>query len=419
MNFIKKILLYFFIFSSAYEIIYIFGVDTQLISKVYIFGIPLGDINLLVFSLYFIFNFQKIKNYTDISLLLFCLILLLYGTIIGILNYRFKNTNFLNYDIRIFLWFFSGYSIGDIILNSKKVKFNVKLIVIIYTVLMLGASITTKSLLMLTENTQSLSRIAHPSLYLSSGILMPFYIFFILFFSNNKFDKYLILIIITLFGYFTVYLSATRTYGIIGLFILFLIIIRFTLVNYENISFSINSKKISIYFFLSLILMIIIANYNTSDSRIERLISDKETSSLREEKRMTEIFDFFESTTLPELLIGKGFGAKFSSSMYNYENDAFTMHIGIFNFWFKFGFLIFFIFFIFTIIYIPLRFTLLQLTLLFRNLSYFSYVSFVFFSSLIPWTIQLILSGGYSESCSMLLSFSFYFKKYYKHNSNN
>jgi hypothetical protein len=405
--------LYLIIFLYSIDIIIAVGVDPKLIQKFYLFGIPTSDISLLFAIIAFFYNLPLIKKYINGFYLIFIFVLFFIYFLYGILNVGISNINLLNQDVRTVLWLFGGIGLSILFQKLKSKQLFLIVFLFFFIILIVLSSIGAQTLFLLTGNTSE--RITHPNIYIISGLICVPFIIFIFTRERTILTSLFSSFIIGLYFYFVAYLSATRSTFLISVSFLLLFIFS-TIISKK--SKSLNFKKtLKIFSIISIVTIgLTIISDQFDSSKVSRILTESKTENIVADSRFLELLDFFQQTNIVYFIFGKGIGGGINSSIYDGSFTS-TLHIGILNVWMKFGFIPFLATFIFILqlIYLLIRSTIIILKNKSSNFIK-HYIQLAFISSLFPWIIGILISGGFGETDFMMLGFVWFLYKYYYKN---
>ncbi len=395
------------------EMIYSMGSHPLLIQRYYILGIPSSDISLIILLITYLINFNKISLIVspNIQFLIAFIIIIFFS--IGVLKLGLTKFNYLNSDIRIFLWIFAGIVLGYLIISSNIVIKYFALLITILSLIILITSISVEKYYFL-DPSLGINRIAHPNLYLASGLLFSPLLLLINLIPNNSKYKILGLFVIINYFYFVVILSVTRSSMIIGTFLVILFFISYIITPKVITNLKISTKYKMLISIMLIILTFIFVN-TLNDYQIERFLSIIDVDSNFKDSRFIELANFFNDASLLDLIIGQGFGSSVRSFITNYT-EAGALHIGIFNFWLKLGFLPFVLISYYIFLKLPYKYIKSFRAILNGEMLNENIALYLTIGSLIPWILSLLISGGYGEVSSLSVGMVSYFYYYIKIN---
>jgi len=398
------------------DLIVAIGVSPLKIQKAYIAGVPLSDISLfllLIFALLRVQFIYKICNTVFLTLVIFLGIIYL---MLGLYNVGLSEFNRLNEDIRSFLWFFGGISLSHLLIRTHAVQiYLISILMILSTIIAISslASVDTYVAAGL-----SLDRVTHPNIYNASGMMYVPLIMLMFLRNKSAMAALFILGVIFLYIYYTGYVAATRSQLIIGVALLLIYYVSNSYY-YGKLHRQRLMKMGARNFIAPLIAVssLVVVLLLLGGSQVERLFS-LSIFTILSGSRALEIVDFFQSTSLFQFILGRGFGGGIPSyiALHNNHNSgvATVMHVGIFNFWMKFGVLPFLIMAYMLYVYGPRRLFQSFRRLLFNQLDHLHFSRIIFICSLVPWALSLLMSGGFGSTNFMMLGFSYYLYRFTK-----
>jgi hypothetical protein len=362
-----------------------------------ILGVPINDLWLIIGCIFFIkFIIKESFKIEEWILIIWQLVIIIIGIIIGVSSLNWNNINEINSDVRINLSFMAGMGLSFLIVYNKKkieIKKQAELIVKICII-----SIIVSSLFYATIREINIYsdldpyRIIPANIFIISGILIPIIIIFTPIMEKELLVYSLITLII-----FLVILSGTRSMMIVT-FVTYLIVIK--LKKYQSQILDINKIK---YFKLTIIILIILAISSWYFSGVERIFNNFSIKSIYNDPRFYEVLEFLSVFSLIDNPFGLGFGSLINSPIYN-GNLTGIIHIGIFNFIMKSGllgagFIIYIILYVIikSIKNLKLDKKIIKEDILLAKSSLYSFY---------PWFIFLIISGGYGETNFLMAGFA-------------
>lgn len=403
-----KLLVYITFALLLLDPIFNIGVDTLDLTKVYIAGIPAADYALMLMMITFFVKLNHITSFVSIKMLVIIGLAFVFYLVQGVIINGTSNFAIFNADIRTWLWFFGGIGFAYSILRTEKPILFLKIIVIVSTLLLVVSSIKSAGFDEYFKGF-TVSRIGHPNIYIMSGwIFTPIILLFNI--TTNTFIKKIVPFISTiLFFYFVGILSNTRSSTIIAILLFLLYTISFKFRTHNSKLF-ISKIKISNKLYLTIFVLIIFVYfaYYLGIERKSRLLSVVEMETLLNDSRFFELISFFDNSNSSQLLFGRGFGGSVPSPTYQMKLTS-TLHIGLLNFWMKMGFIPFLFITYFLFIKIPIRYIRSFNLITSKKSNYYHTANVCILSTLFPWIISLILSGGFNEISFLFAGFVMYF----------
>jgi hypothetical protein len=397
------------------------GATRENIERYYLLNIPLRDYALFLCLCFFFLFFNKIKQiiHPFYFITFFCFILLF--LVIGINNYGFNNLLFA--DIRILLSLLSGISFSFFVISYCRI--NIKRLshfTIISSLLCFTVSAILSPDFIEQKLNGDVERVSHPNLYAFGFVIFVF--FYLLISLRRKLIDYsIIAITLTIIFYFDIYLSKTRSTLIVWLFgLIFLLISPRIIIIHGKINLS--SPIISIKRILPLFLIIFSFIGLLISENSNRLFSIFNISEILNDDRGLEFLDLVNQTSgIFQFLFGRGLAGGINSVIYRGEFTQF-LHLGLLNFFLKFGIIIFIIVLsgIFYILFKYFRFLFsFPINVHFPLESIvFKYGSWpIFLPMLFPWFIFLFISGGFAEIPFFTFGFYFFMSNYFSRNKNH
>jgi hypothetical protein len=385
------------------------GVDPIDISKVYLLGIPSSDWALFLMLISFLSNLDTIiKFVSKMFLLLFgasIILFLLQGMIIN----ETSNISIYNSDIRIFLWFYGGIAFANALIKTGRIIQILNIIVVVSSVLIVISSIYSAGYSdYMNGSADENERIGHPNIYiLGAWIFSPVVLLFNIT-PPNVYNKIIPLVSTLLYLYFVAVLSGTRSSAItcIAIFVLFAIALK---IRTHNSVISIEKLKLisKILILIILLMIIIYSTFYLDAYRMSRMLSIFDSGAITSDTRAFEFLSFFLQSNFQQLIIGRGLGGSIRSPIYNSEITS-TMHIGIMNFWMKFGLFPFLMIVYFLFVRVPIQYIRSYIVIKSKRSNYRHTANVIILSTLFPWMISLLISGGFGEINFLFTGFAIY-----------
>lgn len=379
------------------------------VPRFYILGVPGRDVALFLLIMLFFLNINaitKVLGKKVCLLLTMTYLFLVFQFLAYFLSSDMLDVNLLNYDIRTFLWLLGGIAFAFLLIRMPGVKTHLLIMVIILTLLIVISSFFGERLM--TMNDMSLKRISHENIFLASSILFAPLIILINLSPAGSVKKLISGLAILASGYFVAFRSVTRSSFLITMLLILIFSVSYAF-NQKQKTFKRVNLRLFAFIIFSLFLFYILVG---DDSYLaQRLLSVFNMDILIGDSRVNELTFFIEDSSLSDLFWGRGLGGQIASPIYEGRLTG-VLHIGILNFWMKFGIIPFLFASILLFIYIPLRYlsALKQLNKqIFTNRNI---AAFVALSALFPWILSLILSGGYEEASMMSAGFVLYIYKF-------
>ncbi len=408
-----SILLYTIFFGFIAEDVVAIGLEPENVPLVTLFGVSVRDLALFVALCCLVIRHRQMLRIVDGRWLLLIVLCFLVGLVQGVLSLGFSRS--LVSDIRVFLWFFGGIGFALVMERTRHARMHLTALLLLSTVLMVCASLFSPSYYEY-ELTGEAVRVTHPSIYVFGGLLAVPLILVTNTTGPRLRSKVVPAICLAAFFGFGALLSSTRSNLIIT--VVFLIILLASLrfrfregtVMIGKATGVARTLVVSVGLMLVFLLPVIV-----DASRSERFASLLDVNLLLANSRVLELIAFLTSSDSIQLLIGRGVGGAVESPIFNGELTG-SMHIGIANVWMKFGLLPFALAMGFFLLVVPIRY--------FRSFrkaqdpDYWSSTSdtanVVVLSSLFPWIVSMLLSGGYSEVnlwCGGIVFYVYYLVK--------
>lgn len=385
------------------------GVDKMSIVRYTVFGVPARDYALLISLFIFVLNFKSIVRPRSVkpSYIYWLILLGCYGFFRGLLVMG-RYSNDMNGDIRTILWIFGGFGLGFVFVATDRTLLFSRAIIVVSSLLTWIATILTPEFVLYSEGALS-ERVTAPGAFIFSGIASYFIIYSSNISTNLFKSKLLPLFGLFVFVYCTVILGNTRSQLLAAIVISWMLFRSFRfVVNGDQL----HQRRISVAKVYSVVLLILAFGLVfiplMDESRIERLSSVLNPSATLSDSRFLELTDFFENSTIDQLLFGRGFGGGVSSAVYD-GDIATTLHIGILNFWLKFGIFPFLIISYIVFLRVPIiyfrswRALTRQGVVSSRDMAAIIIIPCVF-----PWLAFLLISGGFGEIPFALVGLSIY-----------
>ena len=388
------------------------GVNPSHISSATILGIPLQDISLLLALIIYFFQMKTINHICKNEVLILLITVGVFYYLLGVTQLSGNSINIMNHDLRIFLWLIGGISIGYLLTSTKAIVVNLKILLILLSMIIIIASVTAGGYYL--NYGYNINRIHHPSIYIASGLMFPL-IIISMFFTRGKLKNKLVpMFAFTSFIYFGVFQSTTRSLLIVAVVLAILLYISFNIniftIRLRHKNISTNSKTI---FLIIISVGVVIFLSSLNEYKLNRFSTIANMQVVFSNSRWVEVLDFFRGSSLYQLILGRGMGGRINSNIYEYDLAG-TIHIGIMNFWLKFGVLPF-LFVVYKLYYKWARILLNSYKRIKNSCDDDdSYLNFIFISSLVPWMLLLLMSGGYSVGNSMILGLVYYLYRHAK-----
>ena len=405
-----KLLVLVSFFLLLLDPVFSIGVDPIYIQRVYLLGMPASDYALMLMLITFMVNIKKITAFINKKILVLFGILFFYFLFQGVIINGATNFSIYNSDIRTLLWFYGGIAFAYALIKTDRIIQILKIIVIVSTILIVISSIYSIGY---SEYMQGLTndneRIGHPNIYiLGAWIFLPIILLFNI--TPPKLSEKLIpLTSIILYFYFVAILSGTRSSTIIcfAVFMLFTISLKIR-TNNSTINIVKVKQGYKLFILILLFLTIIYSMFYLGEYRLGRFLTIFDSKALASDSRAFEFLSFFTQSNLQQLIFGRGLGGSISSPTYNGELTP-TIHIGIMNFWMKMGILPFLLVSYILFIKIPIKYLRSFNSIKSNKGNYYQTANIVILSTLFPWIISLLISGGYGEINFLFVGFSMYF----------
>ena len=390
-----------------FDPIYWIGLDPRFLIgtqwRVYVFGIPFADLALALMLLTFFVNITLITTYVSNKILIIVGISIFFFLIQGIIINGTSNFSIFNNDIRCFLWFYGGIAFAYELVSTEKIIRNLKIIVSIITVLIIIAFFKCPEYSEF-KGSLGVDRITHPSIFTFCGwLFVPLILLFNI--TPPKISKKIIPLFGTIsFIVFVAILSATRSITIISIVFLILFVISLKFRIRDSYLFLEKSNyKVTLPLFLFIAAIVFYYFYSTAANE-SRILEIFNLQILLKDSRVMELTSFFEQSNLQQLILGRGFGGRFNSVIYNGELTD-TLHIGILNFLMKMGFIPFLFVCYLLLISIPIKYLSSFKAITYKKSSYYHTVNVSILPALFPWILSLLLSGGYSDVSFLFVGF--------------
>jgi hypothetical protein len=385
------------------------GVDPIDISKVYILGIPASDLALFLMLITFLSNLNTITKFVSKRILLLGVILIIYFLLQGMIINGISNISIYNLDIRIFLWFFGGIAFANVLINTGRIIQYMKVILVVSTALIVISSIYSTGY---SEYVNGLAdeneRIGHPNIYiLGAWIFSPTVLLFNIT-PPKLFNKVVPLVSTFFYLYFVAVLSGTRSSAITCFAILVLFAISLKIKSYNStISIEKLKQRSKIYILITFVFILVYSAFYLDAYRITRMLTIFDSKSIAGDPRAFELLSFFVQSNFQQLIIGRGLGGSISSPIYNGEFTS-TLHIGIMNFWMKLGFVPFLMVVYFLFIRVPIKYIKSYIVIKRKITNNYHTANVIVLSTLFPWLISLLISGGFGEINFLFSGFTLY-----------
>lgn len=335
-------------------------------------GQDLALLGVLGYSFFFLSGFQAILNSTWSRVYLaFLAVFTVYGVLQG------NELGWIRTDLRTWLWLYGGIAFLLMLKSAQRPVLHLALILIALT----GMAHLGKQ----QANTMGMLVVGQDRFYnlnlMAVSITFLIYLGILLnFFDGFQRAKWLSLPALIVFVYYGIIICATRN-------IMLSFIVLITLSVYRE---WIKGKGIHLGRMLAGIVaccLITFVALNTPAGKrfFDGDKQDRKSTSMRWE----EIVDVSKEFEPYELLFGKGMGTTFQNAI---NPGNYSLHLGIFNLYFKFGLLVFAGFTAIACLYLPVSFMLSRgiNDALLRALPY-----------CFSWLVIFIISGGYNTTCIM------------------
>lgn len=404
---IANIIVFIAYFGFILDQLFSIGVDPEAASRVYFLGIPARDFSLLLMGgVFFFFGRAIFKTTNNIIPFLVGISIPIY-LMQGIILNGISNFSIFNADIRTFLWFFGGIAFGFSVLKTKNPKKTIEIIVILSICFLILSSILSPDFQAYRAGAQT-PRIGHPSVYMFAGWVLVLIIILINISPPIFLKKLIPGISLLSLLYFAAILTGARSMFLVCVLIFVFFIISFRFRIRKSLLFITKSKLSSKFIILFLIFILSIYFIFYLDIyRVHRFLTLLDFKMLLSDIRIAEFSNFFQQSDLFNLIVGRGFGGRIESPIYNFELTN-TMHIGIMNFWMKLGIFPFLIIFIFLFLKVPLLYIGSYLRFHKNIFTRQNAANILILPSLFPWLLALLLSGGFSEINFLMAGFVLY-----------
>ena len=399
-------LLYLTYFGFNLEDILHIGNPLDFRERAYIAGIPIRDITLLLMLGVFAFKHNEIFKIIKRKPIILYVVAMIFFSLQGLLINGYSIIGLMRGDQRVLLWFLGGISFCFLLIKTGKVKLNLQIIVALTTFFLVISTFQSEAWRFGTVGLSVyIERIYDYNIFIFSGFLFtPL----ILLFNIERIsirDKVVSLSGVLAIVYCGAYLSNTRSMAFLSVILIGLYALS---INFRNNGFFLTQIKLSKAVIIGLILCCIgahiIPSLLGSEPRLERLLTIT-YADIQSNPRYSEVQDFLEQSGGLLALTGEGLGAYIYSSIYNWGKTR-VLHVGIFNFWLKFGILpflliIFFLYFRIPFIYLKTVFHYSKVATLQGT------ANVVVLSSLFLWIASLAMSGGFAEVSFLFAGFAY------------
>jgi hypothetical protein len=172
----------------------------------------------------------------------------------------------------------------------------------------------------------------------------------------------------------------------------------------NTVSLGNTSAVVKVFAYLLAAMPVLYSASYLDPARASRLATTFNAQALITDPRAFEILDFFASSGLSQLVIGRGVGGSVRSSIYGGEQTQ-TMHVGIMNVWLKFGVISFVVTAVVLLGVVPAKYfrSRKRVRESVGGRSYEDVANVIVLPALFPWIVLLVLSGGFDEASFMLL----------------
>jgi hypothetical protein len=373
--------------------------------RVSLFGVPVRDMALLLALCCLAVRHRQMLRTVPGRWLFLIIVCFLAGLVQGISSRGMSRD--LNYDIRVFLWLFGGIGFALVMERTRQMKLHLTLLLLLSTILMACASLFSPSH---QEVVLTGGRVTHPSLFAFGGLLLVPLILVTNVSGSRLRDKLIPVCCLAAFFAFGAFLSDTRSFLIIGLVSLLILLasLRFRFKN-GAVTIGSTTRVAKVVVFSVALMMVVSIPSMLTPLRAARFATLLDPKLLLANERVLELIEFYSSSDSKQLLIGRGVGGALNSPIFGGELTG-SMHIGIVNVWMKFGLLPFAIAAGFFLLVVPIRYVRS-----FRNLQDSTIratssdtANVVVLPSLFPWIVGMLISGGYSEGNLWSAGFVFY-----------
>lgn len=314
--------------------------------RIYVIGnIPLRDVTLVACALMAIVLWERIIAVVRMRFLLPVMCALAVYSFVGVAAHNSMAD--MRGDFRVLGWFFGGMVLGELYLSVQQ------------KIGLLGSVLIGGLALMVVAFSQTGSaaatdqvRLTHPTIFMLSGSVLPMLALLIEESRKNRAVTVLFLVGIEICAYIMVVRGLTRS----SLLVLLCLVACWVL------SWSMGHvREWGVLLIIAVGLGIVIAAAEptglreaATESPYQRLMENPFDES-NAESRLEEIREFFQQASWQRLVLGSGIGGGLYSVIVGGEMTA-GMHVGLFNFWLKFGIIPFAALAVMLYVYLPLRY---------------------------------------------------------------
>ena len=370
---------------------------TSSTGRIYVVGnIPLRDVALLACALMAIVFRERIIAVVGSRFLFPVICALALYSIVGVVAQNQMAE--MRGDFRILGWFFGGMVLGELYLMMPQ-KIGVLEGVLIGCLPFMVIAFNQAGSEVATDQ----ARITHPTIFLLSASVYSILALLIEESRKNRAATVLLLVGIGICAYLMVVRGLTRS----------VLAVLLCLVVCWALSWSMGHGRGWGFFVIAAVGLgiVITASEPTwlgeaaADSPYQRLMENPFDEN-NAENRLEEIRDFFQQASWKRLVLGSGVGGWLYSSVYGGEKTA-VMHVGIFNFWLKFGIIPFAALAVILYVYLPVRYWRAI-----KGTQGADHEELAVERAVLPvfltWATMLAMSGGFSEVNLLWAGLAFY-----------